>query len=1038
MALKEYISKIDNIYRSGEATEYSYRPALESYMETIAGSGLSVIHEPKHLKECGAPDFVVNHSGNGAPAFYIETKPVGDGDLDGRKRTGNKEQFDRYKRALRLVVFTDFLDFHFYEDGQWLQNIRLGEPHGDGIAALLENEERFRSLIARWGEAKPQPIKSAAKLAEIMAGKARLLRHAAEKAMSRAGGDDEPTGQLPQLFNAFKSWLLQDLTPEGFADIYAQTIVYGLFAACLNNPGHTVFTRQSAANLIPKSNPFLRRIFHEVAFDLDGRVEWIVDDLAAAFAATDIAKVMGDYGKNSWKNDPMVHFYEDFLAEYDPKLRKDLGVWYTPQPVVGFIVRSVDAILRRDFGLPDGLADSGRAAPKGAKGKPAHRVQILDPAAGTGTFLAQAILQIHDTVARKNAGLWQQYVESDLKPRLNGFELMMAPYTIAHIKLDTTLRDTGYTPVGDRRLNLFLTNALEAPSPNQRTLFNALTVEADEADRVKREKPVMVLIGNPPYNGSSKNKGKWIMSLMDDYKKEPGGEARLNERNYKWINDDYVKFLRLAQYYTDKNRQGIVGFITPHGFIDNPTFRGMRWSLLRSFNDIYILNLHGNSRKKESTPDGGADENVFSIMQGVSISILVNTGKRNTGKLGRVFYAELYGKRAAKLDFLQSHSIADTEYVEVKPQPPMFFFYPKGQEGNEYGKGFSITDLFPNNSVGVVTTKDNFLVCDDEKTIKQRIQDLISLSEEELSHKYKLKNTRDWSVSRAKKDIGTVFDESNIIAYDYRPFDTKLLYYTGNTNGLVAWPRGHLMRNFLLGDNIALLSCRQCVNSDWSLVSVSENVVDDCRLSNKTKERGYVFPLYTYSDKLEEGGTLGIEKIPNFNGKIYGRICEGIGREPQPEEVFGYIYAVLHSPRYRKRYAELLKEDFPRVPYPTDNALFGKLAELGRRLIDLHLMRGADKWQCGAGFPETGSNEVETVEYSEGRVMINASQFFAPVSEEVWNLHIGGYQPAQKWLKDRRGRKLSYPDCIHYERIIHALSGTACIMREIDGLQFPT
>lgn len=1035
MALKEYISKIDNIYRSGEATEYSYRPALESYMETIAGSGLSVIHEPKHLKECGAPDFVVNHSGNGAPAFYIETKPVGNGDLDGRKRTGNKEQFDRYKRALRLVVFTDFLDFHFYEDGQWLQNIRLGEPQGDGIAALPENEERLRSLIAHWGEAKPQPIKSAARLAEIMAGKARLLRHATEKAMGlAAAGGDEPTGQLPQLFNAFKSWLLQDLTPEGFADIYAQTIVYGLFAACLNNPGHTVFTRQSAANLIPKSNPFLRRIFHEVAFDLDRRVEWIVDDLAAAFAATDITKVMGDYGKNSWENDPMVHFYEDFLAEYDPKLRKDLGVWYTPQPVVGFIVRSVDATLRRDFGLPDGLADSGRAAPKGAKGKPAHRVQILDPAAGTGTFLAQAILQIHDTIARKNAGLWQQYVESDLKPRLNGFELMMAPYTIAHIKLDTTLRDTGYTPVGDRRLNLFLTNALEAPSPNQRTLFNALTVEADEADRVKREKPVMVLIGNPPYNGSSKNKGKWIMSLMDDYKKEPGGEARLNERNYKWINDDYVKFLRLAQYYTDKNRQGIVGFITPHGFIDNPTFRGMRWSLLRSFNDIYILNLHGNSRKKESTPDGGADENVFSIMQGVSISILVNTGKRNTGKLGRVFYAELYGKRAAKLDFLQSHSIVDTEYVEVKPQPPMFFFYPKGQEGNEYEKGFKADELFRTSSMGITTAKDDIVVCDNEEDALALVKNIMTLPVEDIKTKYHIiKETPNWTVANVKNDLTK--NRPSIKRYCYRPFDTKYIPYTGASNGIICRPRYNQQRNLLNGDNTALCLLKFGRNYNFSIF-VTDGLTDKTILSSKYN--AIVFPLYTYGDKLEEGGTLGIEKTPNFNGEIYGRICDGLGREPQPEEVFCYIYAVLHSQRYRERYAELLKSDFPRVPYPTDSTLFGKLAELGQKLVNLHLMRGADKWQCEAGFPEAGSNEVETVEYSEGRVMINASQFFAPVSEEAWDLHIGGYQPAQKWLKDRRGRKLSYPDCIHYERIIHALSGTACIMREIDGLQFPT
>lgn len=1031
MTLNEYISKINNAYKSGEATEYSYRTALENYLETIsADSGLIVRQEPKHLMECGAPDFVVKNSG-GAPVFYIETKPVGDPDLDGRKRTGNKEQFDRYKGALRLVVFTDYLDFHFYEGVQWLQNIRLGEVQGDDIAALPENEERFRSLIASWGGAKPQPIKSAAKLAEIMAGKARLLRHATEKAMSHADDSDEPIVQLPQLFNSFKSWLLQNLTTKLFADIYAQTIVYGLFAACLNKPAHTVFTRQNAASLIPKSNPFLRELFHKVAFDLDERVEWIVDDLAAAFAATEIEKVMGDYGKNSWKNDPMAHFYEDFLAEYDPKLRKDFGVWYTPQPVVSFIVRSVDAILRRDFGFPDGLADSGRAAPKGGKGKPAHRVQILDPAAGTGTFLAKAILQIHDTVARKNAGLWQQYVETDLKPRLNGFELMMAPYTIAHIKLDTTLRDTGYTPVGDRRLNLFLTNALEEPSQKQRTLFNAITVEADEADRVKRDKPVMVLIGNPPYNSKSKNKGEWISDLVKVYK------TGLNEKKSN-LDDDYIKFIRLGENYVTENKQGIVAYITNNGFLYGVTYRLMRLHLLQNFDAIYLVNLHGSEKFKETAD--GSDENIFGIKLGVAITILVKTGhkKKGSGNLAKVYYADLRGKKNYKFNILEDSSVISFPFKELDVWPPYYFFVPKDRKMfEEYEeKGFKITSLFPKYVSGIQTKRDGMVVQFTEKDCESVVKDLRTLSEAEISAKYKLKpDGSDWKIEWAK---GDALSDVSITPYLYRPFDVRFVPFTGKTKGIMGRPRTDMMQYLLDGTNVSLITTRQISTGEFSHIFASNFISDLNSISLQTKEQSYVFPLYKYNDKVSENGVvLKNVKEPNFNDKIFGRICEGLGREPQPEEVFGYIYAVLHSPRYRERYAELLKIDFPRVPYPTDNALFGKLAKYGEKLLNLHLMRGANKWECKAGFPEGGSNVVEMAEYREGKVKINASQFFAPVSEEEWNFHIGGYQPAQKWLKDRRGHTLSYKDCIHYERMIHALSSTIGIMREIDDLQFP-
>lgn len=1028
MDLKEYIGKVESQWQTGDATEHSYRGLLQTYVQQIVGKGFVVVNEPSRI-QCGAPDYVILRSKDNLPVFYIEAKDIGDSDLDGHNPKDHREQFNRYKGALERVVFTDYLDFHFYEQGEWIRNIRIGEIQGNKIMARKDAETLFEQQIQQWSKAGVQPVRSTTKLADIMAQKARLLRHVTQQTMLNITATASSYGdsQLLQLFNNFRSTLVGDLTEEGFADMYAQTIVYGLFAARLHDTTPENFSRAEAATLIPKSNPLLRRIFNNIAgIDLDDRVAWIVDDLVETFAATDVATVMKDYGSNGWRNDPMVHFYEDFLAGYDPKLRKDMGVWYTPKPVVGFIVRSVHEILKTQFGLPQGLADTSKIKTK--DGNETHRLQILDPATGTATFLAEVIMQIYDVIGRKNGGLWQDYVEQELKPRLNGFELMMAPYTIAHLKLDMVLRETGYASTGDRRLNVFLTNALEPPSIERRILFNVLSKEAEAADKVKRDTPVMVVIGNPPYNGASRNQGKWIMQLMEAYKMEPGGKVKLKERNPKWINDDYVKFIRLAENYVEKNGVGIIGFINPHGFIDNPTFRGMRWQLLRTFDRVYVLNLHGNSKKKEVCPDGSKDENVFDIMQGVSINMLVKTGKKQANELGKVYYADLLGLKTDKFDFLDTHDIRNVDYKEVEPQEPMFFFVPTNVEGmEEYEKGFSIPELFTDNSVGVVTTKDEFLVCEERDTVKKRIQDLIDLPEADLAQKYKLKDTRDWSIQRAKEDVGSVLDESKIISYAYRPFDTKYLYYTGRTNGLVAWPRAQVQKQLLHEGNVAITVSRQCV-SDWRYIFITENINDLNYIATAGRfGAGYVFPLYLYKEYMGKE-----EKIVNFNKNVYNCIADGLGYEPKPEEVLHYIYAVLHSPQYREKYKEFLKIDFPRVPYPKDKEEFTRLIDIGRKLVDLHLMHGADQWDVETGFPVSGSNVVERYNFDDGRVWINDTQYFQPVSREAWAAFIGGYQPAQKWLKDRKGRRLGYSDIIHYERIIHVLDSTLFLMQSID------
>ena len=639
MTLDQYIQSINAKYQLGNATEHTFRGLLEQLIESLVPD-VRATNEPKRIK-CGAPDYILTKKE--IEVGYIEAKDIGDKDLAGTKKTGNKEQFDRYKSALPNLIFTDYLDFHLYIEGVFITKIAIAEiqfpssggmseGRGGQIVALPQNFAAFTNLLKDFCGFVGQTIKSPKKLAEMMAGKARLLSDVIGLALTNDENNSEDSTLKDQM-NAFKEILIHDITPTGFADVYAQTIAYGMFAARLHDPTLPTFSRQEAAELIPKSNPFLRKLFGYIAGpDIDDRIKWIVDSLVEIFLACNVEQILKNYGKSTKMEDPIIHFYETFLSEYDPKLRKARGVWYTPKPVVNFIVRAVDEILKTEFDLPQGLADTSKtkikvnlqATDKRYKDniktyeEEVHKVQILDPATGTGTFLAEVVKHIHAKF-KGQQGIWSNYVETHLLPRLNGFELLMASYAMAHLQMDLLLTETGFKPTKNDRFRIYLTNSLEESHPDTGTLFaNWLSSEANEANHIKRDSPVMCVIGNPPYSGESANKGEWIMKLMEDYKKEPGGKEKLKERNPKMVNDDYVKFIKFGQHFIEKNGSGIVAFINPHGFLDNPTFRGMRWNLLKTYDKIYTIDLHGNSRKKEVSPDGSVDQNVFDIMQGVS------------------------------------------------------------------------------------------------------------------------------------------------------------------------------------------------------------------------------------------------------------------------------------------------------------------------------------------------------------------------------------------------------------------------------------
>jgi predicted helicase len=1042
MLLSDYINRVNQLYQTGISTEHSFRGILDELLRSIDTSIL-VTNEPKKI-ECGAPDYLI--SKKNIPIGYIEAKDLFDADLHGQKKTGNKEQFDRYKDSLDNIIFTDYLSFHFYRGHDKVASITIGEKQGKKIVPLQSQFDSFIRHMQDFMSYIGITIKNPKKLAEMMAGKARLLCDIINNALEEDAKTDIHTDLIEQ-YNSFKKILIHDITHKSFADVYAQTIVYGMFAARLHDPTLPTFSRQEAAELIPKSNPFLRKLFAYIAGpDLDDRIKWIVDDLVQIFLSCNVEEILHTYGKSTKMEDPIIHFYETFLSEYDPKLRKARGVWYTPAPVVNFIVRAVDDILKTEFGLTQGLADTSKTTitvnENGEqKKKEVHRVQILDPAAGTGTFLVETIKQIHKKFEGQQ-GIWNDYVDTHLIPRLNGFELLMASYAMAHLKIDLLLKETGYTPKTNQRLRVFLTNSLEEPHSEVDTLFsNWLTTEAYEANKIKNETPVMCVIGNPPYSVSSSNKSKWIENLIADYKKD------LKEKNIQPLSDDYIKFIRLAQHLIDNNGLGVVIFISNNSFIDGIIHRQMRKSLLQTFNKIYILDLHGSVKKNEKATDGSKDENVFDIQQGVSINILIKNINSDNSRLGNVYHFDLFGSRGKKYDTLSQIELVNINWKKLEYDNLNYFFTNKDFSNiSSYQKGFKVDQLFTIWNTGIETGRDNLFIDFNANELERKIADL-------FRNKYDATKLKEYNIVNTKsfrfKDnlLNTVYDGKCLRRILYRPFDIRYTYYDINLQRRASFNT----IQHLLEDNYALSTCRQQSSFDFQHILVSNCIVERCTVSLQTKETGYIFPLYKYStnNNLFKIGES-FDRTPNLNSEIVQQIAEKLGLTFTPEkdtsagsasnntfapiDILDYIYAVLHSPTYREKYKEFLKIDFPRVPYPKDASTFWSLVEKGGAIRALHLLESPLLDKFITTYPESGTNQLGKVRYDNGKVSINETQYFDKVPQIAWEFYIGGYQPAQKWLKDRKDRVLTFEDILHYQKIIIALTETDRLMKEIDCL----
>ncbi len=1020
--LGQYMLTIEKELAAGNATEHTHRPVLKTLVEGLA-KGIVATNEPQRI-ECGAPDFLVT---KGALQIgYIEAKDVGRS-LDEAEKS---EQLKRYLDSLPSIILTDYLEFRWFVDGEFrCPSACLGTPTKDGKikrdkAGVQAVSELLNDFLAHKATAAGTPRELAKRMARLAHRLRELVTAAFQKKLNLPS--------LGNLYEAFCDTLVPDLTIEQFADMYAQTIAYGLFAARCNSPNSTKFTRQYARDLVPKTNPFLRNIFDHIAgAGLPEIIAPEVDDLAQLLAQADMASVLKDFGKRTAKEDPVVHFYETFLAEYDPKVREMRGVYYTPEPVVSYIVRSIDHLLKTRFNKPQGLADD--------------KTLILDPAVGTATFLYMVVNEIHEAMlSQKQKGMWSDYVAEKLLPRIFGFELLMAPYAVAHLKLGLLLQEMGYQFKSDQRLGIYLTNTLEEAIKHSEVLFAQwISEEANAAAQIKKEKPIMVVLGNPPYSGHSANKGPWARQLVEKYKTVDG--KPLGERNPKWLQDDYVKFLAFGQWRIERTGQGILGFITNHAYLDNPTFRGMRQSLMNTFTDIYILNLHGSVKKREVAPGGGKDENVFDIQQGVSIGIFIKETEQS--EPAKVHYAELWGLREGKYQTLFETDITATDWAELAPNSPFYFFVPRDERLlKEYEKGRKVTDVFPGNSVGIVTSRDHFVFDFDEAVLNERITSFRETfhSDDDLREHFKLKDKEGWKITDARKALRS--DEHYEKAFTkclYRPFDIRPIFYH---DAVIERSRRDVMRHMLAGKNIALLCKRQSKRDPFSYIFVSNLIAESCVFESAYANNS-VLPLYLYPSEgemqFEEG-----HRRPNLNPEFIKAISDKLGlkfvsdvkgdftESFGPEDVFNYAYAVFHSPTYRSRYAEFLKIDFPRLPLTSDKALFKALAEKGAELVSLHLMEAAilEQQRTQIKFDVSGSNVVEKATYDETakRVYINKEQYFEGVPPEVWNFHIGGYQVCQKWLKDRKDRTLTYDERVHYEKIVIALKETIRLMEEID------
>lgn len=1088
--LKQKVAKIKD-----KATERSYYPLLCEFIVDYAKSGAIKLINPSATPEetskqyenrVGFPDITVRNGVNLVGCIEVK-KP--EENLNSDKF---HEQFNKYKDSLENIIFTNLREWQLW---QWVKKEGNDQPEPTKIAQTIFdltslddfNSADFEQFLARFLEGRSFSTRTPKQLALALAKKTQFLSKQVEEAID----ENDKNADLTKLKETFEKTLIQNIKPHQFSNMVAETMAYSLFLAALEHTHRgngSDLTLTNAIDYLPTNVPILADLYSlikKVAStipNISEAAQLLVDQLNAS----EIERIRQKLVDHKPGEDPVIQFYEPFLKEYDPEEKKDRGVFYTPKPVVDYIIRSVDWILKNKFNKEKGLAD--------------HSVHILDPATGTGTFLMSAIQEIHKSVKEENNSLGEEMVTREFNKivlehilkHFYGFELLVAPYAIAHLKLTLEVERLGFDfsqtkndnePDNDR-FKIYLANTLDDPRGDKDSkggvgeyeswLFRSIPEESKAARKVKNEVPILVITGNPPYsNFGQMNQGEWILNLLKEYKKG------LNEKKIN-LDDDFIKFIRFAQWKLEQTGQGIFAMITSNTFIDGITHRQMRRSLLDTFDEIYIYNLHGNNRKHEISPDGTEDENVFLIKTGVSINILIKypTKKSDT----TVKFADLWGLRNHKFDVLLRQKFEETDWqiIDVEGFNKKFsetkwginfdgdlnFFVQK--EANmmvEYGNYWGITEIFSSFNSGIITRNDSATIHFEKETTQNIIDDYINLSTNELRKKYNIKDGKSWTLEDAKKDVIENRSVNEITPILYRPFDIRFTLFTKKSGGFLNRPIYDVMRN-MIHPNLALLSKRQSVK-EFSYLLVSNLICESCVFESAYANNS-VFPLYIYKDATAKLSLLDVEehdktREPNLSPKFIKEfserlelkfISDGQGDLETtfgPEDVLYFSYAVFHSPSYRSRYAEQLKIDFPRLPITFEKKIFQDLVKKGNELVNLHLLGEnpfdksntildkPEKW--GGIKPVTEKRPVidwlvSNYHYDEKSkcVYVNRSQYFTGVEKETWDFVVGGYPVLETWLKYRKNaeRSLSTEDLKHFMKIVVALRETIRIMQEID------
>jgi len=1078
--LKQYLKRIYEIANRGDAREESYYSILEGllkeYTEFVGKTNIHITTLPKKT-EAGNPDFRI-WDGKQHIVGYIEAKAPTVERLDHIQTT---EQLKRYRHTFPNLILTNFFEFRLYRNGNLIDTVLIGRPfivHKLKAIPPVEKESDFLDLLDKFFSFSLPKVYDAKTLAIELAKRTRFLRDEVIAEELREEGTGK--GFILGFYEAFRKYLISGLSKEEFEDLYSQTITYGLFAA--RTRSENGFNRKLAYDSIPHTIGILRDVFKFVSLgDLPQQMEWIIDDISEVLAVTDVKNILHQYFHEGRGKDPIVHFYETFLAEYDPAMREKRGVYYTPEPVVSYIVHSLHNILKEHFNRAHGFASDS--------------VTVLDPAAGTLTFLAEAArLAVEEFVSKYGEGGKENFIKEHILKNLYAFELMMAPYAVGHLKMSFLLEELGYGLQEDDRFKLYLTNTLEMEELAQTELpgMASLSEESHLAGKVKKEQPILVILGNPPYSGISANlsekemiikKGEsytthyliqksngyykliaqtkkakreikkkqktWIGELIEHYKIIDG--QWLKEKNPKWLQDDYVKFIRFAQWKINQAGEGVLGFITNHSYLDNPTFRGMRQSLMNSFNEIYIIDLHGNSLKKEKCPDGSKDENVFDIQQGVAIALFIK--KREEQKETKIHHSEIWGLRENKRDWLFKNYVKTTSWRELSPKSEFYLLIHRDESLLEsYKKYPKITEVIPLNGVGMTTARDRFVIDRDKNTLANKISLFKNskYSDDDLHTFFQIKRKKGWSIRKAWNMLQSISDSDLnkfVLPVLYRPFDVQWIFYHDS----VVWRTVKRVMCHMMEDNLGLITNRQ-VNGEFRHILCSSMIINDCTVSSETRERSYLFPLYIYPDTGNSpnhvGGTNRTmmmifepseayrTKKPNINQAFIDFLTKTYAKMAKPEKIFYYIYAVLYSNTYRTKYADFLKIDFPRIPFTKDYKLFSKMAEYGQMLTELHLLKSTELDTPISKFQGKGENRVEKLKYDEKekRLYFNQGQYFEGIKREVWQYQIGGYQVCNKWLKDRKKRLLSLDDIKHYCKIVTSLQKTIEVQKAIDNI----